>query len=65
MRQLLSLIQYLQNKQSSNTWIGSQIAGGTKFHNLLKRILAKYMLKRNQLIASIAVKMIQVDVMHS
>ena len=36
----------------------NQIAEGPKFHHLLQRMMAKYMLKRSHLIASVLVKII-------
>ena len=53
MRHLLPVIQFFRKKQFSNILIGNQIAEGPKFHHLLQRMMVKYMLKRNQLIASI------------
>ena len=47
---LLSMIQYFQKRQLNSTRIKSRIAEKPKFHHLLHKMMAKYMLKRNHCI---------------
>ena len=59
MRYSLSVIQSFQEKQLSDTCIRSGIVERTKIHHLLQKMMAKFILKKKQqLIASITVKMI-------